>query len=156
MEIVLFTISFFILLRKAGECMSLTPKQEKFCQCVVSGMSYKDSYLSSYDGSSDTAAYVEGSKLALREDIQARIEALQKPIREALGKQALSETEKIKAILWEELANARAQQDHTAIARYTDQLNKLNNAYKDNNITEDNNDFSNLDTTKLIKLVGSA
>lgn len=137
--------------------MALTPKQEKFCQCVVSGMSYKDSYLSAYDCNSDNAAYVEGSKLALRDDIQARIEALQKPIKEALGKQALTETERIKAILWEELENARTQQDHTAIARYTDQLNKLNNAYKDSGSIEDsNNDFTTLDTSKLIKLVGSA
>jgi phage terminase small subunit len=137
--------------------MALTPKQEKFCQCVVSGMSYKDSYLAAYDCNSDNAAYVEGSKLALREDIQARIEALQKPIKTALGTQALTETERIKAILWEELENARTQQDHTAIARYTDQLNKLNNAYKDSTPVEDNNtDIGSLDTTKLFKLVGTA
>lgn len=137
--------------------MALTPKQEKFCQCVVSGMSYKDSYLAAYDCNSDNAAYVEGSKLALREDIQARIEALQKPIKTALGTQALTETERIKQILWEELENARTQQDHTAIARYTDQLNKLNNAYKDSTPLEDNNtDIGSLDTTKLFRLVGTA
>lgn len=137
--------------------MALTPKQEKFCQCVVSGMSYKDSYLSAYDCKSDNAAYVEGSKLALREDIQERITALQKPIKTALGTQALTETERIKQILWEELENARTQQDHTAIARYTDQLNKLNNAYKDNSTVEDTqNDIGSLDTTKLLKIVGTA
>ena len=136
--------------------MALTPKQEKFCQCVVSGMSYKDSYLTAYDCNSDNAAYVEGSKLALRDDIQERIEALQKPIKEALGKQALTETERIKQILWEEIENARTQQDHAAVARYADQLNKLNGAYKDNTTIENDNTLDNLDTSKLLKLVGTA
>jgi phage terminase small subunit len=136
--------------------MALTPKQEKFCQCVVSGMSYKDSYLAAYDCSSDNAAYVEGSKLALREDIQARIEALQKPIKEALGKQALTETERIKQILWEEIENARQQQDHAAVARYADQLNKLNGAYRDNTTITDNNTLDNIDTSKLLQFVNTA
>lgn len=139
--------------------MALTQKQEKFCQCVVDGMSYKDSYIAAYNynGKSEQVPYNEGSKLALDERIQARIQELQKPIIKALETRQLSETERIKAILWEELENARTQQDHTAIARYTDQLNKLNNAYKDNSIPEDSeSNISNLDTSKLIKLVGSA
>lgn len=137
--------------------MALTPKQEKFCQCVVSGMSYKDSYLAAYDCSSDNAAYVEGSKLALREDIQERITALQKPIREALGTKALTETERIKAILWEELENARQQQDHTAVARYADQINKLNGAYKDTSAPETTeNEIQSFDTDKLLRLVSTA
>lgn len=136
--------------------MALTPKQEKFCQCVVSGMSYKDSYLAAYDCGSDNAAYVEGSKLALREDIQARIETLQKPIKEALGKQALTETERIKQILWEEIENARQQQDHAAVARYADQLNKLNGAYKDNTVVDNDTSLNNIDTSKLLQFVSTA
>ena len=135
--------------------MALTPKQEKFCEGIVSGMSYKDSYMAAYDCKSEKAAYVEGSKLSLRDDIQERIKALQKPIQQALGQQALSETERIKSILWEEIENARKQQDHAAIARYTDQLNKLNNAYKDNAVLEKDNDLDNIDTSKLLKLVSN-
>ena len=134
--------------------MALTPKQEKFCQCVVSGMAYKDAYLASYDwNGSEAAAYQEATRLALREDIQARIASLQKPITEAIQTQALNETERIKQILWEEIANARTQQDHAAIARYTDQLNKLNNAYKDAGSTQDNNsDLNTVDTNTLQKI----
>lgn len=137
----------------------LTEKQEKFCQCVVDGMSYRDSYITAYDynGKSEQVPYNEGSKLALDERIQARIEELRRPIIKALETRQLTETEKIKAILWEELENARQQQDHTAIARYTDQINKLNNAYRDSNIVDNNeNDISNLDTTKLLRIVGNA
>ena len=137
----------------------LTEKQEKFCQCVIDGMSYKDSYITAYDykGKSEQVPYNEGSKLALDERIQQRIEELRQPIIKALETRQLTETERIKAILWEELENARKQQDHTAIARYTDQLNKLNNAYKDTTVTDDsNNDLGGLDTTKLLRIVGTA
>lgn len=138
--------------------MALTEKQEKFCQCIISGMSGKDSYITAYNSKgSEQNAYNEASKLMLREDIQARLAVLRKPLEMAAQTSALTETERIKAILWEELENARKQQDHTAIARYTDQLNKLNNAYKDTSTTEDNsNDISSLDTTKLLKIVGTA
>lgn len=134
--------------------MPLTPKQEKFCQCVVAGMAYKDAYLASYDwNGSEAAAYQEATRLALREDIQARIASLQKPITDAIQTQALNETQRIKQILWDEIENARKQQDHAAIARYTDQLNKLNNAYKDASIPQDNtSDLNNIDTNTLHKL----
>lgn len=134
--------------------MTLTPKQEKFCQCIVSGMSGKDSYLSAYDCNSDRVAYNESNVLLKRDDITERIQELMKPVKNHAQNTAISETERIKKILWEELENARTQQDHTAIARYTDQINKLNNAYKDNTVVEDNNaDIQEIDTSKLIKLV---
>lgn len=137
--------------------MTLTPKQEKFCQCIVSGMTGKDSYLSAYDCNSDRVAYNESNVLLKRDDITERIQELMKPVKNHAQNTAISETERIKKILWEELANARTQQDHTAIARYTDQLNKLNNAYKDNTVTEDNNnDIQEIDTSKLLKLVNTA
>jgi hypothetical protein len=142
------------ILGKEISKMPLTPKQEKFCQCVVSGMAYKDAYLASYDwNGSEAAAYQEATRLALREDIQERIQALRKPITSAIQTQVFNETERIKQILWEEIENARTQQDHAAIARYTDQLNKLNNAYKDAGSTQDsNNDLDALDTNMLKRI----
>ena len=136
--------------------LALTQKQEKFCQCVVDGMSYRDAYITAYDytGKSAQVPYNEGSQLALNDRIQARIKELQAPIIKALETRQVSETERIKVILWEEIANAREQQDHAAIARYTDQLNKLNNAYHDTSVKEDNNNtITNLDTDALLKLV---
>ena len=138
--------------------MSLTPKQEKFCQCIIAGMSGKDSYIAAYNSKgSDQNAYNEASKLMLRDDIQQRLAVLRKPLEMAAQTSALTETERIKQILWEELENARQQQDHTAVARYADQINKLNGAYRDATIPENNeNDIGSLDTNKLLKLVGTA
>lgn len=137
--------------------MALTPKQEKFCREVASGKDYTTAYLNSYDWNGGNAgAALEAMKLANKEEIQARIQALMKPIEIQAQSKALTETERIKQILWDEIENARAQQDHAAIARYTDQLNKLNNAYKDNSVIDNDNSLDNIDTSKLLKFVNTA
>jgi outer membrane protein assembly factor BamD (BamD/ComL family) len=137
--------------------LTLTPKQEKFCQCIVSGMSGKESYKTAYNTSaSQQVIYNEANKLLQRDDITERIKELRKPLENHITNTGISETERIKQILWEEIENARQQQDHAAIARYTDQLNKLNNAYKDNSIVDNDNSLDNMDTSKLLKLVGTA
>jgi phage terminase small subunit len=136
--------------------MALTPKQEKFCQCIVSGMTGKESYLTAYNCNNDRVAYNESNVLLKRDDITERIKELRIPVNNHAQNTAISETERIKAILWEEIENARQQQDHAAIARYTDQLNKLNNAYKDNTVVEKDNDLENIDTSKLLKFVNTA
>lgn len=137
--------------------MALTPKQEKFCREVASGKDYTTAYLNSYDwnGSKQGAAN-EAMILANKKEIQDKITTLIKPIEIQAQTKGISETERIKRILWEEIENARQQQDHAAIARYTDQLNKLNNAYKDNSIVDNDNSLDNMDTSKLLKLVGTA
>ena len=67
--------------------MELIPKQEKFCQCIVSGTSYKDSYLTAYDwNGSDKRALKESARMALKENIRARITKLQKTIETTIGK----------------------------------------------------------------------
>ena len=134
----------------------LTPKQEKFCQCVVSGMTAKDAYIASYDTkASEQVLYNESSKLMLREDIQKRIEDMSKPLIKAAQQTALTEREKKKAIIWEEISHAREQQDHTAIARYMDILNKMDAEYINinKNIDENKENISQLDTDALKKLV---
>lgn len=138
--------------------MSLTPKQERFCQCIVSGMSGKDSYYAAYNNNSNpNTAYNEALKLLNRDDIQGRIKELRKPLEIQAQTNAITETERIKAILWEEIDNARAQQDHAAIARYTDQLNKLNNAYKDVGTQVDNTTgLDNIDNDVLKKITRMA
>ena len=135
--------------------MALTPKQEKFCQCVVSGMSYKDSYMTAYDCKSSTTAINEGSKLALREDIQKRLETLTIPIQKAAQKQALSEREKKRQWLWSMIENATNDSDKL---RAMDILNKMDSEYIDINrsLNTGNEEIKNLDTDKLIKLVKEA
>lgn len=55
-------------------------------------MSYKNGYLSAYDWNGfNKGALEEAVRMAFREDIQKRIAELQKPIVEAISKDAISE-----------------------------------------------------------------
>ena len=138
-----------------GKRTKLTPKQTKFCEYVVSGSSYKDAYLLAYSGDSEQTAYVEGSKLALREDIQAYIKTLQKPIEQAIQTKQLTIKEKQINFIEERIQHCIANNDEQSIIRYTDMLSKIYNLYKDadqdqNNV---NNPLEDVATDKLLKLV---
>lgn len=129
----------------------LTPKQEKFCQCVVSGMSGKDSYIAAYDSSgSDQNAYNESSKLLAREDIQERLKVLRKPLEEHVRTTIISEREKKRAWLWNMIENAQNDSDRI---RAMDILNKMDSEYINiQRIEKDETPISELDTNKLIEL----
>ena len=130
----------------------MTPKQERFCQCIVSGMSGKDSYITAYDTNcSDQVAYNEASKLMLREDIQKKIEDMRKPLEKAAQLDALSERRRIKEKLWEIINNPDAN-DSDRI-RSCDVLNRMNAEYINiQRIEKDETSISELDTNKLIEL----
>jgi hypothetical protein len=134
----------------------LTSKQENFCINIVAGMNGKDSYMAAYQNkSNDNTAYKESMKLLSRSDIQDRIKELRKPLELQAQTKALTERDKKKAIIWEELDNAREQQDHVAIARYLDILNKMDQEYININkdISEDKTNIESLDTDTLSKLI---
>lgn len=133
----------------------LTPKQEKFCQCIVSGMTGKDAYFTAYDSSgSDQNAYNEASKLLLREDIQNRIKSLIKPIEDALQVKQLSEREQIKQILQDRLKKAIEREDDNIILKITDQINRMNAEYinVNRNIEDKATEIDLLDAETLKRL----
>jgi hypothetical protein len=131
--------------------MALTPKQEKFCQCVVSGMSYVDSYREAYDTDSDKAAYIESSKLMARDDIQERVKALLKPIEQSTITTVISERDKKRKIIWERIDYCIASGNDNAVARYMDILNKMDSEYLNININKDDTTgvLDTLDTETL-------
>ncbi len=137
----------------------LTEKQKQFCKNVVSGMTYKDSYITAYETScSEQVAYNESSKLMLRDDIQAEIKRISRPLEKAYQSNILSEREKKKAIIWERIQACIDNNDDTSVARYMDILNKMDSEYINinRNITDNNDNVVDLDTDKLLKLVTTA
>lgn len=138
--------------------MALTAKQEAFCRNVVSGMSYIDSYKAAYDWSGkDSGASVEAMRLANREDIQAKIKALLKPIEEEVTKQALSAREEQINFIKERIEICKDREDEASIIRYTDMLNKINGIYKDTEeAKQEQNTVVNLDMDTLKKLSGAS
>lgn len=130
----------------------LTAKQEKFCQCIVSGMSGKDAYITSYNSSgSDQNAYNESSKLLAREDIQERLKVLRKPLEEHVRTTIITEREKKRAWLWNMIETASNDSDRI---RAMDILNKMDSEYINiQRIEKDETPISDLDTGKLVELV---
>lgn len=139
--------------------MSLTPKQEKFCQCIVSGMSAKDSYREAYNTKgSDRTVYNEAGKLLAREDVGKRLEELRKPLENHARSIALTEREKKKKLIWERIEACISSEDDTSVARYMDILNKMDAEYINinRNIEDKPASITNLDTSTLERLVKRA
>ena len=128
--------------------MALTPKQEKFCRCIVSGMSGKDSYLTAYNCNSDTTAYQESYVLLQRDDIKEYISTLKKPIEQRAIDMAINEREKKRRWLWHMVETAESDSDRL---RAMDILNKMDSEYINinRNIQDDQTAISNLDTNTL-------
>ena len=66
-----------------GKMSALTPKQEKFAQCVAEGMSQADAYRSSYNCKPTTKSDTiinKASELMRNGYITARVDELRKPI----------------------------------------------------------------------------
>lgn len=135
--------------------MSLTPKQEKFCQCIVSGMSGTDSYKAAYDtNATEKVIYNESSKLLKRDDITERITELRKPLENHAQNTFINEREKKKAIIWERIQACIDSGDDTSVARYMDILNKMDAEYINinRNIEDKPADIYKLDTETLKKI----
>jgi polyribonucleotide nucleotidyltransferase len=140
---------------KGGEYMALTQKQEAFCQAVASGMSYKDAYIKAYDTKGkETTIYTESGKLAIREDIQERIKALQKPLEEANKIQGLNAREKQIKAIEDRIEKCIAKEDESSLIRYYDMLNKIYSLYKENDEQKENdNNLTSLNDDMLRKIV---
>lgn len=65
---------------------TLTPKQEAFCQAIVSGISQADAYRKAYDAKSMKPAVVQNkaSLLMKKGEVRVRIENLRRPVIEKL------------------------------------------------------------------------
>lgn len=138
--------------------MNLTPKQEKFCQCIVSGMSAKDSYYTAYDTKcNEKVAYNESAKLLKRDDISERIKELLKPLENHAQSQALSEYDRLKTLAWERIEQCKQNNDDTGIARYMDIVNKMNGTYINinKNIEQTDAPIDHLDAETLKRLAGA-
>jgi hypothetical protein len=118
-------------------------------------MSARDAYYTAYDTKcNDNTAYNEAARILAKDEVQARLTELRRPIENQVRASALSEYDRIKALLWERIAICQETGDEAAIARYTDQLNKLNGSYTNvnHNINENKLDLSQIDVNALKRI----
>lgn len=136
--------------------LKLTPKQEKFCKNIVSGMDGKAAYVSAYDAENmnDNTIYREANKLLTRDDITARIKELNKPLENYAINTAISVRKERVNFILERIEICKLKEDENSIIRYTDMLNKIDNLYKEEiNGIKPENTLANMDTSTLEKLV---
>jgi len=135
----------------------LTAKMEKFCNELISGKTAKESYISAYNANcTDKTAYTEATRLLQKESIQKRLKELSKPLEAQAIATGISEREKIKTILWNNLEKVQELQDHNLIVKYCDIINRMNSEYVNisKTIEETKTDISNLNTETLKTLAG--
>lgn len=138
--------------------VKLTPKQERFCQCIVSGMDGTTAYKTAYDTKAkDKVCNNESRILLMRDDITERIAELRKPLINHAQNNALNERQQQINDIKERIEICKNKEDEQSLIRYYDMLNKIYGVYKDaepDQKTE--NTVTGLDTATLVKLSGTA
>lgn len=133
--------------------MALTPKQEKFCQCIASGKDGIESYMSAYDCNSRSAANVESTKLMKRDDITERISEIRKPILNLVQNKQISERQQQIHAIKKRIEICEQKEDEQSLIRYYDMLNKIYALYKEAETpAEKENEVNNLDISVLKRL----
>ena len=130
----------------------LTEKQRNFCQeYIKNNGDGRNAYLAAYDSNSPQSAGIEATRLLKRDDIQAYLTKLRKPIEKAVVRKMVNERETKKNLIQERIAVCIERDDDAAIARYLDIWNKLDGDYININkdITDHNTEIINLDTETL-------
>lgn len=132
--------------------MALTEKMKAFCREYVSNNGNgTQAYLTAYNSKSEASASIESCKLLRRDDITEYISALNKPMENRIQ----NEREKKRSIIWDRINKCIESGDDTAIARYMDILNKMDQEYinLNKNLDDQTTAVQELDTTTLLRLV---
>ena len=137
--------------------MALTPKMMNFCdEYLKNGGKATDAYIATYNWSGkDSGAQVEASRLLARDDIQAYLLKLRKPVEKAVKRKILNEREYKKKLIQDRIEDCIERGDDAAIARYIEIWNKMDGEYININkdITDHDAMVRDLDTTTLLQLV---
>ena len=136
----------------------MTEKQMNFCrEYVKRGGSAAEAYMAAYNSESRGAAYVESCQLLKREDIQAYIAKLRKPIEKAITRKIVNERDYKKKLIQERIEECIARDDDAAIARYLEIWNKMDGEYVNlsKDLTDQKANITHLDTKTLQQLAGA-
>ena len=127
----------------------------KFCDEYIKCGNATQAYIAAYDSNGGPSAGIEASRLMARDDIQAYIMKLRKPIEKAVKRKIINEREYKKKLIQERIDECVARGDDAAIARYIEIWNKMDGEYVNINkdITDHDAEIRNLDTATLIQLV---
>jgi phage terminase small subunit len=129
----------------------LTPKQEKFCQCIIKGMSQTDAYREAFDTlkMKEETIWSNASRLIKNSKVIARIDELKKGIEKELVYTALESFSKLKEIQEMALSN-KLKPDLTNALKAEELCGKIAGIY-----VEKKDITANIDTTPFkIEVIG--
>ena len=129
----------------------LTPKQEKFCQCIIKGMNQSDAYREAYNtkNTKDETLWSNASRLMNDSKVVARLDELKKNIEKELVYSAIESFSKLKEIQELALANG-VKPDLTNALKAEELKGKLAGLY-----VEKKDITANIDTTPFkIEVIG--
>lgn len=108
--------------------MSLTAKQEKFCQAIVSGMNQSDAYRHAYDASKTKpdVVNVKASQLMANGKVKVRVAELRKPVVAAVQAKAVYGLEQAMAEAAEAMEICRNKEQGGAMVSAVVLRSKLN------------------------------
>jgi hypothetical protein len=128
----------------------------KFCEEYLRLDNATDAYIAAYDWNGAKAgAQVEASRLMARDDIQAHIMRLRKPVEKAVKRKIINDREYKKKLIQDRIEECITRGDDSAIARYLEIWNKMDGEYVNINkdITDHDSEIKQLDTSTLLQLV---
>ena len=123
---------------------TLTDKERIFALAVADGKSQYDAYCLAYDTKTTNRATIDTNayKIAAKPAVKEYIATLRKQREEKTIYSDINDKNKRIALIWERIEVCKAKGDDASIARYTEQLAKLNGDYVNIN--------KNIDTSKDI------
>lgn len=137
--------------------MALTPKMMRFCEeYLKNDGKATEAYIAAYQNNcSKASAQVEASRLLARDDIQAHIMRLRKPVEKAIKRKIVNEREYKKKIIQERVEACIERDDDAGAARWMEIWNKMDGEYVNINkdITDHTAELANMDTATLLQLV---
>lgn len=133
--------------------MALTPKMMNFCdEYLKNDGKATEAYIAAYNWSGNKAgAQVEASRLLAREDIQAYIMKLRKPVEKAVKRKMMKDKQDKIELIKERIAECVDRDDDAAIARYLELWNKMDGTYSNStgDGADNDTDITELDTATL-------
>lgn len=139
----------------------LTDKENVFCMAIADGKTQYDAYCIAYDTKTERRNTVDcnASKLMAKPAIRDRIAELRQRKEDTQIYSDINDKNKRIRLIWDRIAVCVERNDDTAVARYLEQLAKLNGDYV--NVTKDISDnkplkgVSDADLSALLASMGN-
>ena len=137
----------------------LTDKERIFCLSILNGQNQRNSYITAYQPKTTNIASLDvlANKVVSRPHVQEYLREMRGLQDRAKIYSNINDKQKRIELIWDRIELCKQKNDDTAIARYLDQLAKLNGDYVNinKNIDEKAVTLDDMDITELQNLINN-